>query len=207
MTTFLAALCLAAGLAAAVLETRDRPVASALSKMAAATAYIVFALRLGATGTVYGRVVLVALALSWLGDLALTRKGAGRWFAAGLGAFLAAHLAYGAAFLVRGVALHGTLAGAVVMAVVAVVVLRWIEGGTLPERLRIPVRAYLAAIGVMVALAAGTGSAAILAGATLFAVSDIFVARQRFVRPAAVNRMVGLPLYFAGQLLLAWSVA
>jgi hypothetical protein len=37
-------------------------------------------------------------------------------------------------------------------------------------------------------------------------VSDILVARQRFVREAAWNRLVGLPLYYAAQLLLAYSV-
>ena len=42
-------------------------------------------------------------------------------------------------------------------------------------------------------------------GAVLFYLSDIMVARDRFVAPGFANRLVGLPLYFGGQLLLAWS--
>ena len=53
------------------------------------------------------------------------------------------------------------------------------------------------------ATAAGTANARILVGAAAFAISDIFVARQRFVMEAPINRQVGLPLYFAAQLLLA----
>ena len=34
---------------------------------------------------------------------------------------------------------------------------------------------------------------------------DLFVARQRFVAEAFINRLIGLPLYYAGQLLIAWS--
>jgi hypothetical protein len=33
------------------------------------------------------------------------------------------------------------------------------------------------------------------------------VARQRFVVDAIVNRRIGLPLYYAGQFLLAFSAA
>jgi len=43
----------------------------------------------------------------------------------------------------------------------------------------------------------------IRAGAVLFWLSDLAVARDRFVRPGFVNPLVGLPLYYAAQLLLA----
>ncbi|TSA45075.1 MAG: lysoplasmalogenase, partial [Deltaproteobacteria bacterium] len=39
-----------------------------------------------------------------------------------------------------------------------------------------------------------------------FYISDIFVARQRFVTPNYFNRAIGLPLYFAGQFMIAFSV-
>ena len=42
-------------------------------------------------------------------------------------------------------------------------------------------------------------------GAGLFIVSDVAVARQTFVQPGFVNRLWGLPLYYGGQLLLAWA--
>ena len=44
-------------------------------------------------------------------------------------------------------------------------------------------------------------------GAGLFFVSDLFVARGRFVRPGKVNQLVGWPLYYAGQFLPALSLS
>jgi hypothetical protein len=43
----------------------------------------------------------------------------------------------------------------------------------------------------------------VLCGAFSFYLSDIFVARQRFVTPSFFNRLAGLPLYYLGQFLLA----
>jgi uncharacterized membrane protein YhhN len=45
----------------------------------------------------------------------------------------------------------------------------------------------------------------LLIGAVMFAVSDIFVARDRFVSPSVANRLWGLPLYYAAQLIFALS--
>ncbi len=221
MTLLLAVVCLLAGTAAAFAQVAGRRGAGAL-KLTATFAYIAFAVALGAPLSVYGRLVLVALVLSWFGDLFLIGRSPGH-FLAGLANFLLAHTAYAAAFLVRGMSLAPTLAGAAVMAVVAVVVMRWLLRAGIPGEMRMPVTLYLVAIGAMVALAIGTAAArgtgagaglrgipadaAIAVGAAAFAASDVFVARHRFVREAAVNRMVGLPLYFAAQLLIASSVA
>jgi uncharacterized membrane protein YhhN len=75
--------------------------------------------------------------------------------------------------------------------------------------MRGPVIAYMGIISLMVALAAGVahrpGGMAILIGALLFYVSDIFVARQAFVASGIINPTFGLPLYFGGQAILASS--
>ena len=47
----------------------------------------------------------------------------------------------------------------------------------------------------------------LLLGAVLFLLSDLSVARDRFVAPGFVNRLWGLPFYYGGQVLLAASVA
>ena len=47
----------------------------------------------------------------------------------------------------------------------------------------------------------------VVAGACLFVVSDLFVARQRFVRPGRINPMIGLPLYYISQFILAMTPA
>ena len=36
--------------------------------------------------------------------------------------------------------------------------------------------------------------------------TDLFVARERFVVKSFTNKLVGLPLYYGGQFLLAFSV-
>ena len=46
----------------------------------------------------------------------------------------------------------------------------------------------------------------VAAGALLFYVSDLAVARHRFVKAELLNRAIGLPLYYAGQVLIAMSV-
>ena len=46
----------------------------------------------------------------------------------------------------------------------------------------------------------------VFSGAILFYASDIFVARQQFVARQYLNRLVGLPLYYIGQFMIAYSV-
>lgn len=43
-------------------------------------------------------------------------------------------------------------------------------------------------------------------GSVLFVVSDIFVAREKFVKSSPTNTVVGLPLYFVAQLLIANNI-
>jgi uncharacterized membrane protein YhhN len=88
----------------------------------------------------------------------------------------------------------------------AVGALRWLRPHV-PPSFVLPVRAYVAAISLMLAAAAGAwvGGArgALLWGALLFYASDLCVARDRFVSPGFENRLVGLPLYYAATLVLA----
>jgi uncharacterized membrane protein YhhN len=50
------------------------------------------------------------------------------------------------------------------------------------------------------------GRVMVFSGASCFYVSDLFVARERFMKKAPINRFLGLPLYYTGQFLLAFSV-
>ena len=87
---------------------------------------------------------------------------------------------------------------------------RWLRPHV-PDSMRIPVQAYLVVIATMlavsVAAAQGSGRWAIAVGAVAFAVSDLSVARGRFVAPGFSNAAWGLPLYFGAQLVLASSVS
>jgi uncharacterized membrane protein YhhN len=196
-------LVVALGATAGLLTDRSA-LGSGAAKMAAATllpAYLVVA---APSWTTYTSLVLVALIASWIGDLALSFDGR-RTFGICLVAFAGAHLAYITAFVLRG-QLSGlwTLASGVAMAILAVVILRWLAPHRPPE-LRIPVGFYLAIIAVMVAVAFGTlgfeADVRIPVAACLFAASDVLVARQQFVERTPTNRIIGLPLYFLAQAL------
>lgn len=201
--------CMLATLGLLWAEARHARAARAACKTVASSAFVAVALAADATATPYGRLVLIALALSWLGDVLLLAQRSAV-FLAGLGAFLLAHGVYAWAF--AGGPLHGgaLLAGTALMIAVGAVVLRafWPR---LKPLYRIAVPAYVVAIGVMCTLAigAGVGSGAwwLPAAALAFAASDISVARDRFIGHAFANKAWGLPLYYAAQLVLAASVA
>ena len=145
------------------------------------------------------QVVLAGLALSALGD-ALLLSSRERTFLLGIASFLLAHVAYAVAFAP---AARVSVPAAAALSLLAVGVVRWLwpHLGTF----RLPVVAYAVAITAMLLLAVGVASPLVRAGAALFYVSDLTVARDRFVRRGLVNRLVGLPLYYAAQVLLALS--
>ena len=69
-----------------------------LLKLGASSSFVAVAVSLGAPGSVYGRWMLAALLLGWLGDaLLLSRQPPA--FLAGVGAFLLSHLCFALAFL------------------------------------------------------------------------------------------------------------
>ena len=188
-----------------VAERRGSPRWRAITKLLASTGFILCALGVGATESTYGLLILGALGLSWVGDALLLSDREGI-FLGGLVAFLLAHVAYCAAFWSLGVNLTWVGAGAVGLGVIAALVLRWLLPH-LQGTMRVAVLAYVAVIATMVALALGTlgagGSSILAVGAVLFFLSDLAVARHRFVTPGFSNKAWGLPLYYGGQVLLA----
>jgi uncharacterized membrane protein YhhN len=78
-----------------------------------------------------------------------------------------------------------------------------------------PIIAYIAIISIMVVGAASLAvrqdfsvqaRVLVMTGSVLFYVSDLFVARHRFVKKNISNRYAGLPMYYAAQFMLAFSV-
>lgn len=196
------------GLGSALLTDRDARL-SRVAKMAASTLVIVLALTGAREFDGYTLGILAALTASWVGDLALSHPGR-RPFTIGLAAFATAHVAYAASFAVRG-SLSGPwmLAAGLVMVVVGGGVLRWLAPHR-PQQLAVPLVAYVVIIGVMVATAFGSlgtdPDPRIPLAASLFAASDVLVARQQFVAPALSNRVIGLPMYFVAQVMFALTV-
>jgi uncharacterized membrane protein YhhN len=180
-------------------DARGARAARAAGKLGASAAFLSLALALGVEGPLE-RGILAALVLSAVGD-ALLLSAARPAFLGGLVAFLLAHVAYSAAFL--GVS-RPSPGVAVAVAAATGAALRWLWPSLGP--MRAPVAAYCAVIAAMLWLALGVPRAEIRAGALLFYLSDLLVARDRFVRPGLANRVVGLPLYYAAQLLFALAV-
>ena len=180
-------------------EATGRPVARTVSKLAASAGFVGVGLAASVGGS-FAHLVLAGLLLSAAGD-ALLLSDRQPAFLAGIGSFLLAHVAYAAAFAPRA---RVSLPVAGVLALVALAVVRWLwpHLGTF----RAPVVVYAIAITAMLLLALGVESPLVRAGGALFYLSDLTVARDRFVRKQFANRLVGLPLYYAGQVLIALSV-
>jgi uncharacterized membrane protein YhhN len=176
-----------------------------LFKMIASTGFIALAYFAGGLQTNYGKAILIALFFSWWGDFFLSAPGG--WFLWGLIAFFIGHVFFGVAFLVHGVQWKWVVAALPVLLLIGVGIYFWL--GDKPGDLRIPVYCYMTVISLMVALSFGARGAGaswwVVAGALLFYGSDLFVARGRFVTKDIINPLVGLPMYYAAQIVFAYT--
>jgi uncharacterized membrane protein YhhN len=180
---------------------------AAAAKFVASTAFIAVAILSGAWASVYGRLILLGLVFSWFGDMFLVGTSQ-LAFLCGLSAFLLAHIAYVSAFIAHGYDRRWVWFAVVPVTAIAIGVFTWLEPHT-PVNLALPVRAYIVVISMMVIFAIGTrgrgGSVLIVSGAILFFLSDLSVAALRLVQTVYPTYVLGLPLYYAGQVCLALS--
>ncbi|MCC6648886.1 MAG: lysoplasmalogenase [Polyangiaceae bacterium] len=179
-----------------------------VAKPIAALGFVGSAWQHGALDTAYGAWVLAALVASMGGDVALIPR-TPRTFLAGLGLFLLGHLLYACAFVARGASPGAAALALLPLSIVLALVARWLMP-RVPARMKAPVAAYMVVITAMVALAVGTvaarGDARIVVAAVAFYVSDLSVARDRFVQQGFSNKLWGWPLYFGAQLVFAATV-
>ncbi len=188
-------------------EWKGLPGVRALGKPFASLGFIVAAIGFGALESRYGNIILFGLILGAIGDLCLLGK-AKKFFIAGLVSFLFGHVAYVVAFSSLAISVPETLIAAAVMTAVMAAIARWVFPHA-PD-MRVPIGVYMLVIAAMCAVAIGAGAAGapwmIPVGAVMFTASDIAVVRDRFVAPGFANRLWGLPLYYAAQLIIAWSI-
>jgi uncharacterized membrane protein YhhN len=181
-----------------------------IAKPGAATGYLIVAVASGAFDTRYGVLILCGLTLSWLGDVLLIPQGRPNVFRAGILSFLLGHVAYAIAFAGLAQSAIASAGTALICGIVAWRVLLWLIPHVDAD-MKVPVYAYVGVISLMLILAAGCAVATsrpdIFAGALLFYLSDLAVARDRFVVESFWNGAWGLPCYFIAQLILALGVA
>lgn len=208
LTIAFSVLCFIASVAYVFARWKGRDRLAAAAKVFASTAFIVTALLGGAMSSNYGRLILVGLILSWFGDVFLLSLRS-RFLLAGMAAFLFAHLAFIAAFVTVPLSLFAAIVISPVTIIMGAALLMWLWPH-LKQFYKIAVPLYLATIGVMIILAVSASAAALPVfsglGAILFAISDVSVARDRFVERSIRNKIWGIPLYYMAQILLAFSV-
>jgi len=215
----LTAICVASCGALIYAEYRGRKRLRIAGKLVASTAFVLLGLaaiaRGGSPYSEFSVAIVVGLVFGAIGDALLLGRGT-HWFTAGLVAFLVGHIAYVVAVsFVESPQTWPLLAGPLGALPVIVgggaLVHLWPKLGSM----KIPVILYVITIVTMViaAIAAARGTTMsdphryfFLAGALLFFVSDLAVARDRFVARTFANKAWGLPAYFTGQLLIAWSL-
>jgi len=160
----------------------------------------------------YYRFLLIGMIFCLGGDVFLSLP-APKMFLFGLVSFLLGHVFYAAAFFYSAGFNQWAGIGLVISALVGAGVFLWLRPHL--GAMKIPVIFYILVISVMVVgawsiIGAGhlnlEGRMAAFGGALGFYVSDIFVARQRFLKADFVNRLIGLPLYYGGQFMLAFSI-
>ena len=161
----------------------------------------------------YYSLVLCGLIFCFIGDICLAFFFHRLVFTLGLAAFLIGHLFYTIAFFATaGITLGAWISLAAIIILSSVVYLKL---APYLDTMKGPVIAYIVIISLMVI---GAGSLAlnpeftlssrllVLSGAILFYISDLFVARHRFVKKEIINRYAGLPMYNTAQFMLAFSV-
>jgi uncharacterized membrane protein YhhN len=152
--------------------------------------------------------ILVGLIFSLGGDIALMFDNK-RAFAAGLGLFLLAHIAYIVTFTLLSPFSSWEYQAMAILAAAGFLFFMLIRSGL--GKLKWPVIAYILIISLMVSRAFSTlfspnfnqtQGLMIFFGALLFYLSDMILAANRFWRPWKYNR-ISLAFYYSGQLLLA----
>ena len=177
----------------------------ALGFVASAVVAVMLAQGVGTPGLPFAYVagLVSGLMACALGDVLLLKPGSGRAFVAGMAAFGLGHLLYAVAFLALGVGWRPGLF--LLVGALVVVGARQIPADIAPS-LRLPTRAYMGVIALMVGTAYGTGFATwLVLPALAFAVSDMVVARDRFRGRRPWHPWAITPLYFGAQLAFALS--
>ncbi|MFT3699176.1 MAG: lysoplasmalogenase [Kofleriaceae bacterium] len=190
-----------------------------LAKPIASLAFIavgVFAIRANPSISEFDLAIVIGLALGAIGDVALLSE---HGFLAGLGSFLLGHVAYVAAvgtYIPPSQWLGMAGVNAFIPIAIGTIVLAWLWPRL--GKLRVPVIFYVIVIVAMVISAiafyraretfdfGGPNRSLFALGAGMFFASDLAVARDKFIAKGFINRAWGLPVYYAAQLLIAWSL-
>lgn len=195
-----------------IAELRENRIAQIILKPLVALGFLGLALSFGALSSDYGRQIFYGLVACAVGDVLLLPKNNKTFFRLGMLAFAVGHIFY---ILAAGLILRMDIPDTMFLLViltglgVGLGAFKWLKPN-LPDDMVWPVGGYTLIITLMLIRALQSDMVGahfyIVPAAIAFAVSDIFVARDRFVQPNSKNALVITPLYFGAQALFAASV-
>ncbi len=198
-------------LALLIAELREDRRAQFFFKPMAAFGFVILALQFGALESTYGKYILAGLAFCVVGDILLLSRKSEKLFIAGMAAFALGHIIYSFGFLEYGL-WSGTILnaksidsiGVIIFLFSILIALYFIKKSE--RKMGFPIFLYALVIAAMVSFSFLT-ELLIIAAAIMFAISDIFVARDRFIKADTKNAIAITPLYFGAQALFALSVS
>jgi len=195
-----------------IYEKREKKNAHLTAKTALSGLFVLTAFLQPSSVSAYSNFLITGLIFCLLGDVCLALR-AEKMFKAGLVAFLIGHFFYVVGFTYLVDLTSWASFGAIPVWLVSLLVFLWLRPHL--KSMLFPVVLYILVIAMMLSGAWGvfaksslnfSGRVSILGGAFCFYLSDIFVARDKFKKPEYLNRLIGLPLYYFGQFLLAFSL-
>lgn len=193
-------------------EKKKNRIPLLITKSTLSLLFVITALLQPHSVSAYYRYLLVGLIFCLVGDvcLALPQKKA---FMGGLVAFLIGHLLYIFSFSSLIPISHWFSSELIFIVGTSALIFFWLRPHL--KSMLIPVLIYIMVITIMASGAWAvfgkssfqiSGRALILTGSLCFYLSDLFVARHRFIKEEYRNRLLGLPLYYTGQFMLAFSI-
>jgi uncharacterized membrane protein YhhN len=181
-------------------------------KPLSALGFLLLAIQFGALDTDFGRLIFVALIACAIGDVFLLSRNNHSFFKTGMVAFAIGHVLY---ILAAKQIISQNLSvwvyfGSWAFGLMTGLATFYFLKSKLPKDMVWSVGLYTLIISAMLVYAlqtdfVGTHKYFVLA-AIFFALSDMFVARDRFVKPSPKNALIITPFYFGSQALFALSV-
>jgi len=198
-------------LALLIAELREDIRAQFLFKPLAAFGFVLLALQFGALESTYGKCILAGLIVCAVGDVFLLSRKSENLFKTGMIAFGLGHIIYVIAFAQQfeGLETDGYIViGLTILSSIGFFL--WLKPNLEKSMIGFTL-IYTIIIASMVSASVARFNYFLKyvapLGAIMFAISDMFVAKDRFVKPSPKNALAITPLYFGAQALFAFSTS
>ena len=178
-------------------------------KPVAALSFVFISFKLGALESGYGRLILFSLALCAVGDILLLNRKLKISFFCGMLVFAIAHLLFSLSFIKSSTFAFASLVTFLPLIMILGCINFMYLLPRVPHKFKPFILLYGLAIFMMITSAYTFmyEQKLILIAAIFFVLSDIFVAKDRFIKRSTKNALLITPLYFAAQGLFAFSVS